>query len=89
MAAVAAGLPEMEKLRLIRNHPDLAGRLGIADLTAAFLLFGHHLTSFPQGNRKENGFIPSKNLKVFLWPPSSPASMHWPIVIHNRRQESR
>jgi OHCU decarboxylase len=35
MAAVAAGLPEMEKLRLIRNHPDLAGRLGIADLTAA------------------------------------------------------
>ena len=30
MAAVAARLSEEEKLRLIRNHPDLAGRAAIA-----------------------------------------------------------
>ena len=35
LAAVAAALDETAKLKLIRNHPDLAGRLGIADLTSA------------------------------------------------------
>jgi OHCU decarboxylase len=35
MAKVAASLDRPAKLQLIRNHPDLAGRLGIADLTAA------------------------------------------------------
>jgi OHCU decarboxylase len=35
MAEVAAALDEPAKLKLIRNHPDLAGRLGIASLTAA------------------------------------------------------
>lgn len=35
MAEVAASLSEEAKLRLIRNHPDLAGRIGLADLTAA------------------------------------------------------
>ena len=36
MAAVAAKLSESKKLRLIRNHPDLAGRAAIAGgLTAA------------------------------------------------------
>lgn len=35
MAAVAARLGEGAQLKLIRNHPDLAGRLGVADLTAA------------------------------------------------------
>lgn len=34
MAKVAASLDKPAKLQLIRNHPDLAGRLGIADLTA-------------------------------------------------------
>jgi OHCU decarboxylase len=34
MATVAAGLSEAEKLTLIRNHPDLAGKLGVANLTA-------------------------------------------------------
>jgi OHCU decarboxylase len=33
MAAVAAGLDEEAGLRLIRNHPDLAGRLAVAELT--------------------------------------------------------
>ncbi len=35
MAKVAAALDRPAKLKLIRNHPDLAGRLGVADLTAA------------------------------------------------------
>ena len=35
MAEVAAALDEAAKLKLIRNHPDLAGRLGVASLTAA------------------------------------------------------
>jgi len=35
MAAVAATLSQPDKLTLIRNHPDLAGRLGVADLTAS------------------------------------------------------
>jgi OHCU decarboxylase len=35
MAEVAASLDRPAKLKLIRNHPDLAGRLGVADLTAA------------------------------------------------------
>ncbi len=35
MAKVAAALDRPAKLELIRNHPDLAGRLGVADLTAA------------------------------------------------------
>jgi 2-oxo-4-hydroxy-4-carboxy-5-ureidoimidazoline decarboxylase len=35
MAKVAASLDKPAKLQLIRNHPDLAGRLGIADLTAS------------------------------------------------------
>jgi 2-oxo-4-hydroxy-4-carboxy-5-ureidoimidazoline decarboxylase len=36
MARVAAALDDSEKLRLIRNHPDLAGRAAIAgELTAA------------------------------------------------------
>ena len=35
MAKVAASLDKPAKLQLIRNHPDLAGRLGIADLTVS------------------------------------------------------
>ncbi len=35
MATVAAALDRPAKLKLIRNHPDLAGRLGVAELTAA------------------------------------------------------
>lgn len=35
MARVAATLDKPAKLQLIRNHPDLAGRLGVADLTAS------------------------------------------------------
>jgi 2-oxo-4-hydroxy-4-carboxy-5-ureidoimidazoline decarboxylase len=35
MAKVAASLDKPAKLKLIRNHPDLAGRLGVADLTAS------------------------------------------------------
>jgi urate oxidase len=35
MAKVAASLDKPAKLQLIRNHPDLAGRLGVADLTAS------------------------------------------------------
>jgi 2-oxo-4-hydroxy-4-carboxy-5-ureidoimidazoline decarboxylase len=35
MAKVAASLDNPAKLQLIRNHPDLAGRVGIADLTAS------------------------------------------------------
>jgi OHCU decarboxylase len=35
MAKVAALLDKPAKLQLIRNHPDLAGRLGVADLTAS------------------------------------------------------
>ena len=35
MTEVAASLDKPAKLQLIRNHPDLAGRLGIADLTAS------------------------------------------------------
>jgi 2-oxo-4-hydroxy-4-carboxy-5-ureidoimidazoline decarboxylase len=35
MAKVAAALDKPAKLQLIRNHPDLAGRLGVADLTAS------------------------------------------------------
>jgi OHCU decarboxylase len=35
MAKVAASLDRPAKLKLIRNHPDLAGRLGVAELTAA------------------------------------------------------
>jgi OHCU decarboxylase len=35
LAAVAAALDRKAQLKLIRNHPDLAGRLGIAGLTAA------------------------------------------------------
>jgi OHCU decarboxylase len=35
LAAVAAELDEAAKLKLIRNHPDLAGRLGVAELTEA------------------------------------------------------
>jgi OHCU decarboxylase len=35
MAKAAAALPPDRKLQLIRNHPDLAGRVAIADLTAA------------------------------------------------------
>jgi OHCU decarboxylase len=35
MAKVAASLDKPAKLQLIRNHPDLASRLDIADLTAA------------------------------------------------------
>ena len=35
MAEVAAALDDAAKLKLIRNHPDLAGRLGVAELTAA------------------------------------------------------
>lgn len=34
MAKAAATLDKPAKLQLIRNHPDLAGRLGVADLTA-------------------------------------------------------
>jgi OHCU decarboxylase len=35
MAKVAAALDRPAKLKLIRNHPDLAGRLGVAELTVA------------------------------------------------------
>jgi urate oxidase len=35
MAKAAASLDRPAKLQLIRNHPDLAGRLGMAELTAA------------------------------------------------------
>jgi 2-oxo-4-hydroxy-4-carboxy-5-ureidoimidazoline decarboxylase len=35
MADAAAALDRPAKLKLIRNHPDLAGRLGVAELTAA------------------------------------------------------
>lgn len=35
MAEAAAALDRPAKLQLIRNHPDLAGRVAIADLTAA------------------------------------------------------
>lgn len=35
MAKAAASLDRPARLQLIRNHPDLAGRLAIADLTAA------------------------------------------------------
>ncbi len=35
MAKVAGSLDRPAKMQLIRNHPDLAGRLGVADLTAA------------------------------------------------------
>jgi 2-oxo-4-hydroxy-4-carboxy-5-ureidoimidazoline decarboxylase len=35
LARVAASLDRPAQLKLIRNHPDLAGRLGVADLTAA------------------------------------------------------
>jgi len=34
-AKVAASLDRPAKLRLIRNHPDLAGRVAVADLTAS------------------------------------------------------
>jgi 2-oxo-4-hydroxy-4-carboxy-5-ureidoimidazoline decarboxylase len=33
MAKIAASLDKPAKLQLIRNHPDLAGRLGVAELT--------------------------------------------------------
>lgn len=33
MAKAAAELDQAAKLRLIRNHPDLVGRLGVGDLT--------------------------------------------------------
>src|SRR5205085_1476532 len=35
MADVAAALSSSEKLKLIRNHPDLAGRVAIGELTAS------------------------------------------------------
>ena len=35
MAVEAAALGREDKLQLIRNHPDLAGRLGVAELTAS------------------------------------------------------
>jgi OHCU decarboxylase len=35
MAKAAASLDRPAKLQLIRNHPDLAGRVAIADLTAS------------------------------------------------------
>jgi OHCU decarboxylase len=35
MAEVAATLDESAKLTLIRNHPDLAGRLAMAELTTS------------------------------------------------------
>jgi OHCU decarboxylase len=35
MAKVAGALDRPAKLKLIRNHPDLAGRLGVAELTEA------------------------------------------------------
>ena len=35
MAKVAASLDKPAKLQLIRNHPDLAGQLGVADLTVS------------------------------------------------------
>jgi 2-oxo-4-hydroxy-4-carboxy-5-ureidoimidazoline decarboxylase len=35
MADVVASMHDRTKLKLIRNHPDLAGKLGVADLTAA------------------------------------------------------
>ena len=35
LAELAAALDDEAKLKLIRNHPDLAGRLGVAELTAA------------------------------------------------------
>ena len=35
MAKVAASLDKPAKLQLIRNHPGLAGRLGVAELTAS------------------------------------------------------
>jgi len=35
MAEAASALDSADKLQLIRNHPDLAGRIAVADLTAA------------------------------------------------------
>jgi 2-oxo-4-hydroxy-4-carboxy-5-ureidoimidazoline decarboxylase len=35
MAGAASNLGASDKLKLIRNHPDLAGRVAIADLTAS------------------------------------------------------
>jgi 2-oxo-4-hydroxy-4-carboxy-5-ureidoimidazoline decarboxylase len=35
MAEVASALDSSDKLKLIRNHPDLAGRVAMADLTAS------------------------------------------------------